>query len=576
MKRRKNRLQWTGVVLGAALSLAPLAAARAQGGNVAAAHGTPPSATDAPLGKNVDGRTAPLFENLGKHTHPVTTKSPRAQRYFDQGLILSYAFNHAESARAFKEAARLDPECAMAWWGVAFVLGPNINAAMDKAVVPEAWDALRKAQVLADKATAREQAYIAALAKRYSSDPNADRKALDAAFADAMRDVMRRFPDDNDSAVIFAESVMDTRPWNYWTKEGKPQPGTMEVIETLESVVRRDPDHPGALHFHIHVMEASKSPERALGSAHRLRHLVPGAGHLVHMPAHIYIRTGLYHEASLANERAILSDNAYFATCRAQGLYPLGYRPHNHHFLWAAETMLGRGEKAIAAAKQLAVHTDQKLLKEPGMGTLQHFSMTPLYAQVRFGRWDDVLATPAPDADMVYPTGVWTYAHGTAFLRTGKLPEAETALGRLEEIAKEPELAKIAFWEINTAKDVLAVAVEALRGDVLAAKGDYAGAVAALKQAVAKEDALNYDEPQPWFLPMRQALGAVLLDAGRAAEAESIYREDLERNPENGWSLYGLLRALRAQGKGGEAATVEQRFRNAWAHADTVLTASRF
>lgn len=521
-------------------------------------------------------KQAPLFSDLGNHHHAVTTKSELAQRYFDQGLTLAYGFNHREAARSFREATRLDPECAMCWWGIALVLGPNINAPMDEKDTREAYEAMQKALALRDGASARERAYIEALSKRYAAEPPADRLPLDQAYSDAMREVARRYPDDLDAATLFAESVMDLHPWDYWLRDGTAQPWTEEFVATLESVLRRKPDHIGAIHYYIHATEASKQPERAAPYADRLGDLVPGAGHLVHMPGHTYIRIGRYHDAALANIRAIAADESYVTQCRAQGLYPLAYVPHNHHFLAAAATMEGWSAKAIEAARSTDAKTHHEMMGEPGMAALQHFSMVPLYVYVRFGRWDDVLAQDASPSDLLYPTGVWHYARGRAFVAKRRFPEAQQELAKLREIAKNPELENVRLFEINSAASILRVAERVLTGELAAAKGDTKAAIQALREGVELEDALRYQEPSDWMHPVRHSLGVVLLRTGRARESEAVYREDLEINPENGWALFGLMKSLEAQGETAEAAVVKQRFERAWVNADVELVAARF
>ncbi len=521
-------------------------------------------------------RPAPRFQGLGNHRHPVTTRSKAAQQFFDQGFALAFAFNHAEAGRSFAEAARLDPQCAMAWWGTALVLGPNINAAMDTSVAREAYGAAQKALALAGKATPQERAYIEALAKRYGPEPAADRKALDEAYAAAMTEVAARFPDDDDAAVLAAEAQMDLHPWNYWTKAGEPQPWTPPIVSAIEKVLKRSPDHVGAIHLYIHAVEASTEPGRAEPYANRLPRLMPGAGHIVHMPSHIYIRTGRYHDSALANLAARKVDEAYVSQCHAQGIYPLGYVPHNHHFLWASAAMEGWSAMAFEAAGSTDRKTAHHLMRDPGMGTLQHYALTPLYARVRFGKWDEILATPAPEADLLYPTGIWHYARGRALVATGKLDEAQRSLAALEAIAARDTLDKITIWEINTTKGLLGVAVEVLAGELAAARGDYAAAIPRLEEAVRREDALNYNEPADWYYPVRHSLGAVLLSAGRAAAAEAVYQQDLKYNPENGWSLFGLMKSLEAQRKVDDATVVKARFEKAWKNADVVLTASRF
>ncbi len=519
-------------------------------------------------------KPAPLFNDLGDHKHSITTASMDAQRYFNQGLTLGFAFNHAEAQRSFRYATTLDPQCAMCWWGVAFVLGPNINGKMNSAAVAPAWEAVHKAQALATRATPREQAYIAAIAQRYAKEPPANRAPLDTAFANAMRDVARQHPDDLDASALFAEALMDLTPWNYYDKDGKPlRPATTEIVTTLESVLRRDPKHAWTIHLYIHATEASDNPARAESYADTLASLVPGAGHLVHMPGHTYMRIGRYHDAVLANERATAADNSYISQCHAQGVYAVGYAPHNHHVLYSAASMAGNSADALKGAAGTNATTTHKNEHHQSTGT-QHFAAQPLFASVRFGRWQEILDTKAPPEGLDYRAGVWHYARGRAFVGTGELDSADAELTALKKIAGKDELKK-GMLSMNTAADVLNVAVEVLAGEVAARQGKTAEAVSHLEKGVEREDAMRYNEPADWLYPVRHSLGAVLLAAGQAPKAEAVYREDLRRNPENGWALYGLMQALDAQGKKAESAEVKKRFDKAWAHADIVLTASR-
>lgn len=521
-------------------------------------------------------RLAPLLEGMGNLHHPVTTKSALAQRYFNQGLTLSYAFNHKEAERAFREAARLDPDCAMAYWGAALVLGPNLNAAMDPAEAPNAYAAIKKAQTLAANASAKEQAFIAALAQRYVAEAVSDRSAHDQAYADAMRTVAQQYPEDADAAALFAEALLDLHPWKYWEREGAPKPWTPEILQTLEAQLARWPEHPGLNHFYIHAVEASPNPERALPHAERLGGLAPNAGHLVHMPAHVFLRTGRYHEAVLANEAAIKADSSYITQCHAQGMYPVAYVPHNHHFLSAAATFGGNSAQALMAAHHMAMQQDSALMRAPGYGTLQHYTTIPLYALVKFGKWEEILSTRPPASDLRYPNGVWHFARGMAFTRTKQLDQAAQELQQLETIAADATLRLVTIWDINTTFDLLQIARAMLAGELAAQHARYDAAIAQLQNAVRIEDNLTYDEPPPWYTPARHNLGAVLLQAGRAAEAERVYREDLQKYPENGWSLFGLRQSLAQQGKHAEAQAVQQRLAQAWQHADVPLTASRF
>ncbi|RJP73042.1 MAG: hypothetical protein C4532_05095 [Candidatus Abyssobacteria bacterium SURF_17] len=523
------------------------------------------------------GQLAPLLEGIGRYHYAISTDSPDAQRFFDQGLILSYGFNHAEAERSFREAARLDPDCAMCYWGIALVLGPNINAPMSAEANPKAYEALQKALELAPQATEKERALTNALAKRYVENPPEDRAPLDGAYADAMREVVKRFPDDVDIAALFAEALLDTHPWNYWSKEGAAQPWTPEIVATLESVLKRAPEHPGALHFYIHATEASPEPQKAERYADTLSKLVPGTSHLAHMPSHTYIRIGRYHDATLANQRALAEDRTYIAECRAQGIYPLAYMPHNSHFLWYSAMMEGRYALSMQAARETGAHGQHDMMSHPAFGPLmQHFSVIPLYGQVRFGKWDEILKESKPASGLPYPMGVWHYARGMAFVRKGQPGQAAEELNNLKIMAADPSLEGQKVWDANSTADLLQIGVEVLAGELGAKQPDYESAIQHLARAVRLEDALIYIEPPDWHFPVRQSLGAVLLEAGRPAEAEQVYREDLRSNPENGWSLYGLAQSLRRQGKTDEAAQVEERFKSAWAYADVKLTSSRF
>ena len=518
-----------------------------------------------------DGSLAPRLQNLGSHTFPVTASSARAQLFMNQGLNLAYGFNHAEAARAFREAARLDPGCAMALWGQALVLGPNINAAMDPKDEPAALELARKATALKAGATPREQAYIDALAERYSGDA-ADRPARDRAYAAAMKRVVEKFPDDLDAAALYAESVMDLRPWGYWMPDGTPYEGTAEIVALLESVIRRNPNHPGALHLYIHLLESTKDAARAIPAADRLLTLMPAAGHLVHMPGHIYQRVGRYGDAVRANELAILADEDYITQCRAQGLYPMGYYPHNVHFLWWSATMDGRAAMAIEAARKVAAKIPDAMLKE--MPMLAGFRVIPAYALARFGRWDEVLREPAPPSGTPFYEGIWHYARGLAFLGKGQVLDAEGELVAVRKALASPDL-DAPLFSPNTMRAVLAIAPEVLAGEIAAARRDYAAAVAHLERAVRLDDGLVYTEPAEWHYPPRHALGAVLLEAGRPAEAETVYWEDLRRNPENGWALTGLLQALKTLGRTQDARLIAARLDAAWSRADLRPNASR-
>jgi len=520
------------------------------------------------------GVQSPLFD-LGAWRHPVTTSSRDAQRYFDQGLVLAYGFNHAQAIAAFTEATKLDPRCAMAWWGIALAHGPNINMPMDSTSERPAWEALQAALALAAGATEAEHAYILALARRYA-DPDDPRRparaAMDSAYAAAMREVRARYPADADAGALFAESLMDLNPWNHWALDGTASPGTDEIVATLEAVLKLAPDHPGANHFYIHAVEASRTPGRAVPSAERLGGLAPDAGHLVHMPGHIWHRVGRYADSEAANVRAARVDSLYVAAHRPEGIYPMMYYPHNVHFIWSAACLAGRSEAALAAARRLEPLVPVAMLRQ--MPMLEFLSPTALYTLVRFGRWTEILAEPAPPADLRFTRGMWHWARGLAFVATSRLSLARVARDSLRAIAAAtPPEAMVSY---NSVAALLRLAAHTLDGEIAASRGRVEEAIYQFRDAIAEESVLHYDEPPAWFLPVRQQLGAVLLAAGRVSAAETVYRDDLERNPENGWSLYGLAKCLRGRKADTEAAAVEERFRKAWARADVTLSASRF
>ncbi|MHC9086629.1 hypothetical protein ACYX7E_16575 [Luteimonas sp. RIT-PG2_3] len=522
---------------------------------------------------------ANLLEGLGKHHFPVTSRHAEVQRWFDQGLMLTFGFNHDAAERSFLKAAALDPDCAMCWWGAALVLGPHVNAAMDPADNANAWQRLQRARRLAPGASAREQAFIDALSARYAEVPPADRRVLDEAYAAAMRELVRKRTDDLDAAVFLAESLMDLQPWDYYDAQLQPKGHTAEVVATLESVMARAPDHAGALHLYVHAVEASADPRRGAVAADRLRELVPGSGHLVHMPSHIYARVGRWHDAVIANQRAIEADDAYLALCRGNtgGVYPLGYVPHNHHFLWFAASMEGNGAVARAAALKTAEHTAlAELMREPGYAGLQHYWMTPWFDRVRFGRWDEIVGVANPAPDLPYVTVIWHYAQALAAIRQQRLGEADGHLAALRPLAADPAMDALLVWDRYPLTHAARIAERTVTAELAMVHGRSDDAIDALREAVAIEDIIPYDEPLAWHAPVRQTLGAVLLEAGHAAAAEQVYRQELQRNPDNGWSLFGLAESLKAQGRVAEANAATQRFAKAWAHADLALTSSRF
>jgi tetratricopeptide (TPR) repeat protein len=517
--------------------------------------------------------SVPLYDDLGSHHVAISTRVALAQRYFDQGIRLLYAFNHGEAIRAFTEAARLDSTCAMCYWGVAYAYGPHVNAGMDSASGVAAYTAIRQGLLRLRHASPREQAYIGALLKRYAPVPRTERAALDSAYARAMGDVVQRFPDDLDAAALYAESLMDLRPWNYWDKKtGEPYPGTTEILAQLERVMQANPNHPGACHFYIHAVEAV-APEKAVPCAERLASLMPGAGHLVHMPAHIYIRVGRYGDAITANEHAVHADEVFIEGQKPQGIYPVGYYPHNYHFLAFAATLAGRSATAIEAAKKTAATTPVEVAKQvPFVEPYLHY---PYLTLVTFGRWTELLAMPLPPAELPYSVGMAQYARGVALAATGRFGDAGAALDAVKRIAAGNVSAYAsAGW--TTPSTNLDIAAHALAGEIAARQDSLDAAAAHFRAALDIEDAQLYTEPPDWYYPIRHSLGAVLLKAGKPAEAEELYRQDLKRFPANGWALFGLAQALRAQGKEAEAAEADARFQTAWAGADVTLTASRF
>lgn len=534
----------------------------------------PPPQSDAIAAAAATGPT--LFDSFGDLHRDIGSKVPAAQRYFDQGLRMAYGFNHEAAGRAFAEAARLDPTCAACVWGQALVLGPNINLPMDPASAGNATALARRAAQLAAYATPADRALIEALQARYADPAPDDRKPLDLAYAEAMAKVVRAFPGDDDAATLYAEALMDLAPWAQWA-EGKPTEHTPRVLAELERVLARNPRHIGAMHYYIHATEASPTPERAIPYADTLAALAPGSGHLVHMPAHTYIRVGRYHDATLTNFAATTADKAFLSFCHgSNGVYPLGYVPHNWHFASMTAGLTGSRTLALRAAEETAKRADHAAMGSPPLEFMQIFVATPLLAQVRFGQWDAVLAQAQPPAPLPFPTAIWHFARGMAYVRTGKQAEADRELEALRTIARDPALAKISFFDINHADAVLAVAVPLLQGELLRAQGKPTQAIAALREAVAAEDKLSYNEPADWPLPVRWYLGAALLETGDARGAAEAYRQDLTTYPDNGWSLHGLAQAQRRLGDAAGAADSERRHRAAWQWADAPLTASRY
>jgi tetratricopeptide (TPR) repeat protein len=504
-----------------------------------------------------------LFDNLGTLSWPVTTRSPQAQRWFDQGLRLAFAFNHAEAARAFKKAQATDPTCAMCYWGEAYVLGPNINYPMMKDAVAPAFAAIAQAVALKAGASEWEQALIGAMAARYAADPEADRKALDAAYADAMTEVAARYPADDQIQVLLADALMNLQPWDYWQADRRtPKGRTAEQVAALERVLQRSPDHPGAIHLYIHTVEASTTPERAERHADRLGALMPGAGHLVHMPSHIYYRIGRYLDSLKANLAAAAADEAYLAGTQAEGIYPYGYYPHNVHFVLASAQMAGDGASAVGAAEKLGRVMSDEVAKQ--VGWVEAIKTAPYFAHARFSAPADVLALPEPGQDFPFVQGSWRYARAMAQVRAGDLAAAAEEAQRLGDLAQGADFTRLEAWAVP-AKDVLGIASRVVGGQLARAQGRPEEAVAALREAVALQDGLPYMEPPYWYYPVRQTLAAALLEAGRAEEAAATFQASLIEAPNNALALRGLMLAQEKLGDTAGAAATRARFAQAWA-----------
>ncbi len=521
--------------------------------------------------ENVDTtkQISPLFNNLGNLNFKISTQSDRVQAFFNQGMKLSYAFNHAESHRSFLEAARLAPNVAMSYWGQAFALGPNINDPQpDDERKKKCNEAMAKAVQLMGSASAKEKALISALTKRYSADLTEDITELNKAYMNAMAVVVKKYPNDANIQVLYAASVMNTVPWNYWDENGKPSPNIKEAKTALEKAMKLEPENPGSHHYYIHMVELPY-PDMGIESADKLASLMPGAGHIVHMPSHIYIRVGRYKDAVEVNKRAILADEDYISQCFSQGLYPLAYYPHNIHFLWSAASFLGESSTAIAAAKKTAEKVPVGELEN--LPFLQDFAATPLLAYTRFGKWNEILTVPAPNPNIKHLNLMRHYARGIAFIRKGNIQEAQEELEAIAQLKKDPELENIVATANNNSKNIAIIAYDVVAGELAALKGNFSSAIEYLKKAVNNEDKLVYTEPAAWHIPTRQNLGAILLKANKFVEAEKIFKEDLVTLRQNGWSLLGLQQSLELQGKSEEALKVKKELQKAWKHADFEL-----
>jgi tetratricopeptide (TPR) repeat protein len=530
-----------------------------------------PSPSDTDLQAAIDSVREPIFDGLGNLHHPATTKnnSTLAQRFFDQGLTFVYAFNHDEAAGSFEQAAHLDPDMAMAYWGIALSLGPNINLLEDTDRGKMAYAAIVKAKTLEGNASAAEREYIDALANRYAPDGRMN-DDLQLAYANAMREVAHQNPDDPDAGALFAESMMDLHPWGLWTLDGKPVDGTPEIVATLEAVIAKYPDHLGANHYYIHAVEASPDPGRALPSAQRLPKLAPAAGHIVHMPSHIYFRTGDYDASAEANEAAIKADKVYLRERNPKGIYPMMYVPHNIQFLWASYMMEGNSRGAFRAARELEIAAPLAMVRQMPMA--EFMSPVRYLTEARFSEWDAILKEPPPPADLTFTTGIWHYARGLALAAKNRPDDALAEKKKVDELIVATPADRIVGF--NTADNLLSIGSATLAGEIESAKGQHDAALGYFREAVAIQDALNYEEPPAWYYPVRETLGMELIAAGKTSDAEQVFRDDLKQNPENGWSLNGLALCLHARNASDEAAIVDARVKKAWAHADVKLPAA--
>jgi len=507
-------------------------------------------------------KPATLLTGLGNLHHPVSTKNAQAQQFFDQGLRLIYAFNHDEAARSFQRATDLDPKLAIAYWGIAEAVGPNYNDPASDERFKAAYEAIHKAMDLSAGAAPNEEAYIAAMARRFPEDPKADRRKAAEDYRDAMREVVKRFPDDLDAATLFAEAGMNLHPWGLWHVDGTPEEGTEEIVATLESVLKRDPDHVGAVHYYIHAVEASRNPERALAGANKLAAMAPAAGHLVHMPAHVYIRTGDFEAAVKTNELAAAADRAYIKASGVQGIYPMMYYSHNLHFIAMCSAMNGNYAEAKKNGDMLAAHVGPAVKDMP---PLEGFMTIPMAVDLRFHKWDSILAMQQPAPEMRITTVFWHFARGMALAGKGKTSEAEAEYKIVADAEQAtPEDVVFAMPVNNKAKDIMKIAEKVLGAKIATAKTDPDGTIAMLKDAVAIQDTLKYGEPPDWFFPVRESLGAALLMKGDDAGAEQVFRDDLDRNPRNPRSLYGLEQTLKKQGRDYDAGFVEKQFNASW------------
>ena len=526
-------------------------------------------------GDYLTDKPAPRIPGLEYFNFRVSTGEKDAQFYFNQGWALAAGFNHAEAARSFYWATQVDPDCAMCYWGLAYVLGPNYNAGMAPEVVSDAHEAITTAQLLSGNCNEKERDLISAMAVRYPNNTADHTSASDSAYSQALKILHKKYPKDNDIAALYAESIMDLHPWQLWDDQGQPYEWTAEILTVLEGIRQRNPGHAIGNHMYIHAVEASKTPQLGNEAALFLETSVPGAGHLVHMPSHIYIRTGEYNACSRVNEQAISVDSIYVSACHAAGAYPLGYYPHNFHFLCACAALEGKGSAALEASLRMQEKLDTVIMKEDGWGTVQHYYTIPWYIMVKFEMWDEILSIPKPNSELKYPLGVWHYSRGLARAAYGKYDLARRELEELQKLSSDPAIEKITIWDINSAVDLLGIATHVLSGEISRVEGNASEAEKHFLLAIEIEDNLNYNEPPDWFFSVRHYLGDLMLDEERWDDAMEIYETDLANFPANGWALNGLYRAYIESGDSQKAEDVLQQLKEAWNGADIELKGSR-
>lgn len=535
-----------------------------------------PQITDAEWYKK--DNVAPLLSGLDAVNYPITTKDTLVQRYFNQGMTLAYGFNHAEAARSFYYATKLDPDCAMAFFGYAYVLGPNYNAGMEDDNYQRAYEAIQKAKELSKKSSKKERQFIEVMSLRYTKTPPEDRTQLDVDYSNAMKELYGQYPNDTEIGALYAESMMNLHPWDLYDKKGNAKEWTSEIITLLEKLIKENSKHPGAHHFYIHAVEASSTPNRANNSAKNFDDkLVAGSGHLLHMPSHVYIRTGEYHKGTLSNIAAVEADSTYVTLCHAQGAYPLAYYPHNYHFMAATATLEGNSEWAMIGANKVSEHISTSLMQEEGWGTLQHYYTIPYYVAVKLGKWDDILEMKLDAYDLDYPKAIRHYAEGMAHVGKGNIDMAKKELSKLEVISKDESLKSVTVWEINSVYELVVIAEKVLRAQILASESDYnyKESIILLREAVVIEDSLNYNEPPDWFFSVRHYLGDVLIKNGQKRVAIDVYNKDLENFPKNGWAHHGLKLAYEGLNDKENIKRVEKLIAESWATSDIELIGSK-